>query len=759
MFARKMIFIMTIAVLALMNIGVRATQYYVSTDGNDTNTGLSWAQAFATVGKGITTASDDDVIDVNEGEYTGTLNYNGKAITIRSTDPNDWEVVADTEITATAVLFQSSEEANSVLLGCSVDGQIVCGGSGPTINKCIIMDEIYCYGGSSAVIENNKISNSSGNGVNISSSSGLIRNNWIYDCSFGILFGNATAAVDVNNNTIVDNSSAGIKVAVGTAPNITNCILWDNTDDLDGCSATYSCIEDCTDATGTGNICGDGNDPKFAGWMVEPYYLAYNSPCIDKGDPNGTYSGQTDIEGDNRVVDGRIDMGADEFIEFLPPFGCENEPGEVNSVNFGGADPNYEDWTNLSSTIMSDPCTDPNDGTITYRELLAGYTLYIDFPFFNLDAGYDPNDPNDPNSLPLTEMLLEIMYRDTVNDNTTGKIASWDDLVIVYSKIDYINLDPNYVTADFDTNRYCRLIHLGGSEDGNWKYMQYGFQRSDFQLIRAIGEDFTIKITNKNENSIPINYVSLRKITQDEYEALTDKQRQARCFYEVELPADAPNDPNYDDPNMVIFSRDVMRPVYQHTQPDPNEPNSISGFGVWGQVEPVSFSIYSEGGTDELAISVCDLQHTDGNTISSGDITISRVIYDETRLNYIPPSSNLSYALVPERLEELAEDETFSVDANTSQRLWLKIDVPDNSGGTLPSGLYEGTVTVDPAGGDPNITIDIEFTVYDMNLLLPEHINTVCHDPFTKVYSSDLDEVFKAYYETGFDPFIYNYTH
>ena len=102
MFTRKMIYIMTIVVLGLISTGARATQYYVSTDGSDLNTGLSWAQAFATVGEAIDTASDDDVIDVNEGDYTGTLDFDGKAITIRSTDPNDWDVVADTEITATA---------------------------------------------------------------------------------------------------------------------------------------------------------------------------------------------------------------------------------------------------------------------------------------------------------------------------------------------------------------------------------------------------------------------------------------------------------------------------------------------------------------------------------------------------------------------------------------------------------------------------------------------------------------------------------
>lgn len=37
------------------------------------------------------------------------------------------------------------------------------------------------------------------------------------------------------------------------------------------------------------------------------------SPCIDAGDPNGVYGGQTDIDDEAREAAGRIDMGPDEF--------------------------------------------------------------------------------------------------------------------------------------------------------------------------------------------------------------------------------------------------------------------------------------------------------------------------------------------------------------------------------------------------------------------------------------------------------------
>jgi hypothetical protein len=48
-------------------------------------------------------------------------------------------------------------------------------------------------------------------------------------------------------------------------------------------------------------------------------HLDPNSPCIDKGDPNADYNGETDIDGENRIIDGDsngtaiVDIGADEY--------------------------------------------------------------------------------------------------------------------------------------------------------------------------------------------------------------------------------------------------------------------------------------------------------------------------------------------------------------------------------------------------------------------------------------------------------------
>ena len=44
-------------------------------------------------------------------------------------------------------------------------------------------------------------------------------------------------------------------------------------------------------------------------------HLQAESLCIDAGDPAGDYSGQSDMDGENRVYGGAVDIGADEFID------------------------------------------------------------------------------------------------------------------------------------------------------------------------------------------------------------------------------------------------------------------------------------------------------------------------------------------------------------------------------------------------------------------------------------------------------------
>jgi len=131
---------------------------------------------FSNIQAAIDDANDGDTVEIHSGTYTGwgnrNISFRGKAITVRATEPNDLEVVAATIVdcnhSGTGFVFQSGEDANSVLAGLTItngyanDGSailIVPGGRPPTdrvtcrIINCIIVNcaseahggAIFCY--------------------------------------------------------------------------------------------------------------------------------------------------------------------------------------------------------------------------------------------------------------------------------------------------------------------------------------------------------------------------------------------------------------------------------------------------------------------------------------------------------------------------------------------------------------------------------------------------------------------------------------
>ncbi|MHC4501297.1 MAG: choice-of-anchor Q domain-containing protein, partial [Planctomycetota bacterium] len=98
------------------------------------------------------------------------------------------------------------------------------------------------------------------------------------------------------------------------SPTVTNCILWSDTpDEISNSSAspivTHSDVEG--GYTGTDNI---NEDPNFADALGGDFHLLLSSPCIDTGTNSAPGLPTTDFEGDIRIANGIVDMGADEYI-------------------------------------------------------------------------------------------------------------------------------------------------------------------------------------------------------------------------------------------------------------------------------------------------------------------------------------------------------------------------------------------------------------------------------------------------------------
>ena len=116
---------------------------------------------------------------------------------------------------------------------------------------------------------------------------------------------------------------AGNRPSYYVIMNISNCILWDGGDEIrvpEGSTTniTYSNIQG--DWPGEGNIDADplfvdpdGPD-NIPGTEDDNLRLSLISPCVDGGDP-GYVPGpdEIDLDGNPRIVSGRIDMGAYEF--------------------------------------------------------------------------------------------------------------------------------------------------------------------------------------------------------------------------------------------------------------------------------------------------------------------------------------------------------------------------------------------------------------------------------------------------------------
>jgi hypothetical protein len=104
-------------------------------------------QTYASIQQAINDAHPGNEIVVNPGiyQYLENINFKGKNITLRSTDPNDPAIVAATVINGGSrgpvVTFSGGEEASCVLAGFTITGGIVgisCSDASPTIRNCTI---------------------------------------------------------------------------------------------------------------------------------------------------------------------------------------------------------------------------------------------------------------------------------------------------------------------------------------------------------------------------------------------------------------------------------------------------------------------------------------------------------------------------------------------------------------------------------------------------------------------------------------------
>lgn len=152
-----------------------------------------------------------DVIVVKPGTYAEQIVFNGRAVTVRSEDPDDPAIVQTTVITHDTdftVLFKWREGPDSTLEGFTLTGHgIFCSGTSPTISKNVIRNAegpgIEGASGATPTIVGNTILSNEQEGIY--SCDGPIVGNTISQNVAGLAFCNGP----IRDNVIVDNGDAG----------------------------------------------------------------------------------------------------------------------------------------------------------------------------------------------------------------------------------------------------------------------------------------------------------------------------------------------------------------------------------------------------------------------------------------------------------------------------------------------------------------------------------------------------------------------
>ena len=228
-----------------------------------------------------------------------------------------------------------AEVVNSVISGNTITCNCDWNGGGGGVNLFHAGRLVNC------LVVNNSAPNAPVGG-------GGVHCDWADDATKSILVIGCTIA----NNTALGNGGVSYVIAGGE---FRNCIIWGNTDNLgnvsnyDGNLFVYSCTDPLP--TGAGNI---SSDPNFVIPAAGNFRLSAGSPCIDAGD--SAYNNQaTDLDGNSRIFNNIIDMGAYEYGSSAGVTVQVGEGSDISSIFpiYSCYGYNYSQQIYLGSEIIS----------------------------------------------------------------------------------------------------------------------------------------------------------------------------------------------------------------------------------------------------------------------------------------------------------------------------------------------------------------------------------------------------------------------
>ena len=320
-------------------------------------------------GRGLTLDSGQDARDVIDGLtiINGGEVEAGGAILIDATSPRIINCsLLDNTCYGDMILYYGG---GAIMVNGNahpvIQGNIIRGNFGHQGGGGISFSE-----GASGLLENNIIDRnetlSDGGGIALHYNSNpliinnLIINNFASGSNGGGIY-TSTSSPAIINNTIAFNTTSieyypgkggGISIYGNPFPVIRNCIIWNNVSEFDAMNIDFYRndwldISYCNVENDLGHIfdlkpyTNIDSIPGFIDPDNGNFQLAGNSPCINMGTPDttGLFLPSTDLSGNGRIHEGRIDIGAYENI------------GATNTLtSMGGTD--FQLYPNPSSGVL-----------------------------------------------------------------------------------------------------------------------------------------------------------------------------------------------------------------------------------------------------------------------------------------------------------------------------------------------------------------------------------------------------------------------
>jgi len=251
-------FIALLTGLALTTASAAArTTWYVDDDNCPGPGSGTIEDPFCSIQEAIDAAQDGDTVLVAPGTYYEEVNFNGKAIALRTSGGPELTTIDGADTNDSVVVCMSGEGPDTVLDGFTVTGGgpggagIVCCSASPTISNCIVtgntrggIDSGYTFD-ASPTVTNCTISGNSGGGI----------------VHAGLYGGTLT----VTDCAVTSNAGGGILLDGGSAT-ISACTISDNSGGVGAGISSWDCAVTISGCTISGNTAdGEGGGVCCAG--------------------------------------------------------------------------------------------------------------------------------------------------------------------------------------------------------------------------------------------------------------------------------------------------------------------------------------------------------------------------------------------------------------------------------------------------------------------------------------------------------------